>query len=370
MGISRVDTSVFTVPTDLPGGDGTATWDSTTIVVVELTAAEGDRGLGYTYGSAATASFVHDELAATLLGVEAAEPRRMWARMVAQVRNAGRQGVAAAAISAVDMALWDLDARRLGLPLFRRLGAARDAVNVYGSGGLTAYTAEQVVDQLLGWVESGTARVKMKIAKDRGRDPDEDLRRVAAVRRAIGGGPELFVDANGGYTTKQAVRMADRMAEHGVTYFEEPVSSDQLRELATIRTMIPMDVAAGEYGYDPWYFQAMLDARAVDILQADATRSLGVTGWLIAADLAYARGLPFSAHCAPAAHAHLGCAAPAIAHIEYFHDHARLEGMLFEGVPRPFKGSLVPDPSAPGLGLSLKRADADAYLTSARATEA
>jgi L-alanine-DL-glutamate epimerase-like enolase superfamily enzyme len=185
--------------------------------------------------------------------------------------------------------------------------------------------------------------------------------RVQAARQAIGPDAELFVDANGAYDAKQAIRLAERFAEQGVTYFEEPVSSDQLGQLALVRQRVPMAVAAGEYGYDPWYFRAMLQAGAVDILQADVTRCLGITGWLEAAALADGFAIPFSAHCAPSLHAQVGCAAPRLAHVEYFHDHARIEQMLFDGAPRPAGGCLQPDPTRPGLGLALRRADAERY---------
>lgn len=366
MQVTRLTTKVFGVPTDLPGGDGTATWDSTTMVLVELETPSGHRGLGYTYGAAAAADVVHETLADTVLGADVDDVRAIWAAMVASVRNAGRQGIAATAISAVDAALWDLRARLAGQALFVHLGASRREAPIYGSGGLTTYTEAQLVRQLAGWVEQGIPRVKMKIGKDRGRSAGEDLERVAAARNAIGEAPELFVDANGAYTAKQAVELAGRFRDQGVSYFEEPVSSDQLDALSLIRRMVPMDVAAGEYGYDPWYFRSMLAAGAVDILQADATRCLGVTGWMMVADLAYAAGIPFSAHCGPALHAHLGCAAAQLSHIEYFHDHARLEGLLFEGSLSPAGGALAPDPASPGLGLELKKQDARAYLVEER----
>lgn len=352
--IRSITASAYRVPTDLPGGDGTAMWDATTMVLVEAEADSGERGLGYTYGAAAAAACVADLLAPAAVGTPADHVRAAWSAMVAQVRNAGRPGVAATAISAVDVALWDLKARCAGQPLFAHLGGARDSVPLYGSGGLTTYTDEQLCGQLCGWVEQGIPRVKMKIGTDWGRSEDADLRRVAAARAAIGPGAELFVDANGAYTAKQAIRLAERFAEHGVTYFEEPVSSDQVDQLALIRRRIDQAVAAGEYAYDPWAIRRLLEAGAVDIVQADATRCLGVTGFLMAADLAYGAGTPFSAHCGPAVHAHLGCAVPQIAHIEYFHDHARLEGMLFDGCLEPAGGRLRPDPARPGLGLALR----------------
>src|ERR671939_151301 len=196
--------------------------------------------------------------------------------MVKAIRNLGRPGICSMAIAAVDVALWDLKAHLLDLPLVTLLGAVREGVPIYGSGGFTSYPAEQLQEQLGGWVAEGIPRVKMKI----GHNPPDDLDRVQAAREAIGPDAELFVDANGAYSVKQAIHLAERFAEQGVSYFEEPVSSDQLEDLAFVRQHVPMAVAAGEYGYDPWYFRDMLRTDAVDILQADANRCLGITGWL------------------------------------------------------------------------------------------
>jgi L-alanine-DL-glutamate epimerase-like enolase superfamily enzyme len=331
-------------------------------VVVEALADSGQAGLGYTYSSTAAAEFVSEKLQAAVRGVDAEAVGEAWSRMVAQSRNAGRPGIAACAISAVDIALWDLKARLLDLPLYRLLGTYRDGVPIYGSGGFTTYSKQQLQDQLRGWVEQGIPRVKMKLGADWGARGDEDVERVSWAREAIGPKAELFVDANGAYQPKQAVAMAHRFREAGnVCYFEEPVTSDQPEQLAFVRAHAPMDIAAGEYGYDPWYFRGLVAAGAVDVLQADVTRCLGVTGWLQVASLAHAFALPFSGHTAPSVHAHCGCAAPRLAHLEYFHDHVRVEGMLFEGVLQPEGGRLRPDPERPGLGLRLRAAEAAAY---------
>ena len=356
--IAELETSVYRIPTDRPEADGTMRWDATTLVLVEATAESGQRGLGFSYCASAAAGVVREQLAPVVRGCSSDEVRAVWARMIAAVRNIGRPGVAATAISAVDIALWDLKARLADVSLFRLLGVRRSSVPVYGSGGFTSYTDQELTDQLAGWVEAGIPRVKMKIGTDWGSRPDTDVRRVRRAREAIGARAELFVDANGAYTAKQAIVLAQRFAECGVSYFEEPVSSDHLDQLAYVRQHVPMAVAAGEYGFDPWYFDRMLRAGAVDILQADVTRCLGVTGWLQAADLAYAAATPFSAHTAPSIHAHVGCAAPAIAHVEYFHDHARIEQMLFDGAAQPADGCLRPDATRPGLGLQLKHAEA------------
>jgi L-alanine-DL-glutamate epimerase-like enolase superfamily enzyme len=275
------------------------------------------------------------------------------------IRNLGRPGIASMAIAAVDTALWDLKARLLNLPLVTLLGAVRDSIPIYGSGGFTSYSLEQLQEQLGGWADQGIRMVKMKI----GRNPAADVERVRRAREAIGREVELFVDANGAYTRKQALAFAEAFAAFGVTWFEEPVSSDDLEGLRLLRDRAPagMAIAAGEYGYDLPYFQRMLDAGAVDVLQPDATRCAGITEFLRVGALCAAQSLPLSAHTAPTLHAHLCCALDQAIHVEYFYDYARIEHMLFDGALTPLDGALQPDRSRPGLGLELRRADAERY---------
>lgn len=361
MKIAEIKAQAYTIPTETPEADGTIAWESTTLVLVEAVAPDGTTGLGYSYAAPAAAVLVRNLLAKQVVGADVMAVGAAWEKMVNAVRNAGRPGIAAHAISAVDTALWDLKARVLDLPLFHLLPAHRTRVPVYGSGGFTSYSVAKVAEQLAGWVAQGIPRVKMKIGKGWGRHEAEDVARVRAARAAIGPEATLMVDANGAYTSKQAVRMGQAFAEYDVSYFEEPVSSDHLRQLAFVRKRVPQAVAAGEYGYDPWYLRDMLQAGAVDILQADVTRCLGISGWLMAADLAYGFDVPFSAHTAPSLHVQVGCAAPQLAHVEYFYDHARIEQLLFDGAPQPKAGLLKPDPARPGLGLALKRPDAEKW---------
>jgi len=355
MKITHLDVSAYRIPTDQHEQDGTYDWDATTVVLVEPVAEDGLRGLGYSYADEATARLVQATLAPVVCGRDVQDTGGSWAAMVAAIRNLGRPGIAAMAIAAVDIALWDLKARALGLPLYKLLGPYREAIPIYGSGGFTSYSEAALIAQLAGWAEAGIPRVKMKI----GRDPAADRARVRAVRRALGPEIALFVDANGAYDATTALRQAAHFSEADVSWFEEPVSSDDLAGLRRIREHTSLiDVAAGEYGYDRFYFRRMLEAGAVDVLQADVTRCAGVTGWLQAAALAHAFAVPFSAHCAPELHAHVACAAPEFRHAEYFPDHVRIAGLLFDGVPQPKDGYLAPDPSRPGLGLTLKRRDA------------
>jgi L-alanine-DL-glutamate epimerase-like enolase superfamily enzyme len=358
--VDELEATAYTVPTDAPEGDGTLRWDATTIVIAHAHA--GDRtGLGYTYADASAAGVIAGTLREVVLGSDAAAPRSAWAAMVRAVRNIGRPGIAGSALSAVDVALWDLHARLLDAPLCWVLGAPSTGVPVYGSGGFTTYSPERLQEQLGGWVAQGIPRVKMKI----GAEPAKDPERVRIAREAIGPGTELLVDANGAYGHKQALEMADRLKrESDVRWFEEPVSSEDLTGLRLLRDRAPagMSIAAGEYGYDAAYFQQMLAAEAVDVLQADITRCGGVTELLRAGALCEARSMPFSCHCGPAIHVHAAAAIENLLHVEYFHDHVRIEQLLFDGLPELRDGALWPDPERPGIGLELKRGDAERFL--------
>lgn len=357
--IDAVSAAAFEVPTDLPESDGTLTWTSTVLIVVTV-AAGGRRGIGYTYAGPATARIVDDALAAVVTGRDALAPAGTWAAMQVAVRNLGRTGVVACAISAVDIALWDLYARLVDTPLSLALGGIHEQVPVYGSGGFTSYDDRTLAAQLSGWVEAGIPRVKMKV----GRDRDADPRRVRVALDAIGDDADLFVDANGAYGRKDALWWADHYGVLGIGWFEEPVSSDDLEGLRLLRDRGPegLDIAAGEYGYDLVYFRRMLDAGAVDCLQADVTRCLGYTGLLRVAALCDAHGLELSLHCAPQAGAHGAAAVWHLRHLEYFHDHVRIEALAFDGVLGPERGGMLrPDRTRAGHGLELRTADLERF---------
>jgi len=353
--VETVSVAAYRIPTATPESDGTFEWNATTLVAVHATGG-GKRGFGYTYADPATAKLI-ETLAERVRGKSALDIDRIWADLIYGVRNLGRRGIAAMAISAIDAALWDLKAKLFGVALVDLLGSVRESAPVYGSGGFTSYSINELQEQLGGWAAQGIPRVKMKI----GRDADADRERVRAARAAIGDGCQLFVDANGAYTVKQAISQAEDFAKSGVAWFEEPVSSDNLAGLRFIRERVPMDVAAGEYGYELQYFDEMIAAGAVDVLQADATRCCGITGFIKASALCESRSIPLSAHCAPSLHAHLGCALLPLRHLEYFFDHARIESMLFDGVLTPRDGALHPDRSRPGIGVELKEGDAERF---------
>lgn len=356
--IERVDVAAYRIPTDAPESDGTCAWTSTTLVLVELHGG-GRVGLGYTYAAAAAGQVIAELLAPVVTGTDPFAHAATWADLWRAVRNQGAPGICAAAISAVDVALWDLAAKHAGRSLVEVLGGAGRAVPAYGSGGFTSYDDDQLRRQLAGWVAAGLRRVKIKV----GRDPADDPRRVAVARRTLGPDVALFVDANGALRPPAALDLALRFAAQGVLWFEEPVSSDDPAGLRLVRQRAPagMQIAAGEYAYTPFEFRRLLEADAVDVLQADLTRCGGITGFLRAAALCAAWSRPLSAHCAPALHAPACAALPEVVHLEYFHDHVRIEDALFEGTPALVGGALLPDRSRPGLGLEFRRADAARY---------
>jgi L-alanine-DL-glutamate epimerase-like enolase superfamily enzyme len=354
--ITDIGAAAYTIPTESPEADGTLSWSATTLVLVRI-GAGGQTGLGYSYADRSAVTLIADRLAPRLRGQDATAIPALWETMVRAVRNLGASGIAAMAISAVDNALWDLKARLFGRPLLQLLGAARTQVPVYGSGGFTSYDVPTLQRQLQGWAAQGITRFKMKVGRD------DDRERVAQARAAIGARTELFVDANGAYAPAQALAMADAFAASGVTWFEEPVPAWDHRGLAEVRRGAPhgMEISAGEYGWSPRQLKRLLDDRAVDVLQADATRCLGISGFLQAGALCGSAGVPLSSHCAPALHVHVACALPAVRHIEYFHDHVRIERQLFAGVPALTDGCLAPAPDAPGLGLEFKQSDAERF---------
>lgn len=365
--VAALDVHAFRIPVDGPGGvesDGTLEWDATTIVVVEAHG-EGKTGLGYTYGHEAAALLADERLRPAVEGADALDVAAVWQRLAAGLRNVGRPGIGFSALAAVDVALWDLKAKLLGIPLVTALDAYRERAPIYGSGGFCNYEPARLAAQLGGWVEQGIPRVKLKTSRRPGDDPE----RLRTAREAIGDSTELYVDANGALSRTQALDWAERFrSEWGVSWFEEPVSSADAAGLRLLRDRGPagLDVAAGKYGFVLEDFAGIVDC--VDCLQVDVTRCGGITPLRAIAGLAEAHGLDVSAHGAPQVSAHAFCAVRRLRHLEYFHDHVRVERLVFDGVLEPTAdGMLAPDRSRPGLGLELRHGDVERFRVYGRA---
>ncbi len=350
--IDDVLTAVYTFPTPSPESDGTLTWDSTTAVTVTVNA-DGVSGLGWTYSSPAVADIVKGKLADVIHGQDAFDIPGCWEAMIQACRNLGRPGLVSAAVAAVDIALWDLKAKLLQVALHRLFGRVRHTVPVYGSGGFTSMSDDDLRAQVDGWLAAGCTSVKIKVGESWGTALARDLHRTGLLREMVGPEVDIMVDANGGYTPGQAVRMGSAYDDLGVVWFEEPVSSDDLGGLARLRSQLACDVAAGEYADSTLYVQKMLSAGAVDCIQVDVTRCAGYTEWLRCAAIAASWGLQISAHCAPSLHAPVAAAVPNLRHVEWFADHVRLEPLLVEGLPKVDGGSMHLN-EAPGHGMVLR----------------
>lgn len=359
--IEKLDVSAYTIPTDRSESDGTLAWDSTTLVLVRLSAG-GKTGNGYTYSAPAAARLIEGQLKPWVCGAEALDVPRIHEVMLRELRNLGVTGIAAMAVSAVDNALWDLKARLLETPLNCLLGVVRDSVPVYGSGGFTSYSEAELRGQLYGWAAEGIRWVKMKVGREPARDPE----RVRAAREAVGPNTGLFVDANSAYDRKQALGFMHRFAdESDVRWMEQPLAPEDHDGMRFLRKSGPpcMELTDGEYAWRPTDIRTMIEADTVDVVMADITRCGGVSAFMKIGALCEAWRLPLSSHCAPLLHLHPACALPAFRHAEYFHDHVRIEHMLFEGMPSLSDGALRPDPAAPGFGFVFKESDAQHYRT-------
>lgn len=360
--VRSVTAAAYRVPAPALESDGTLDWDGTTAVVVHVDCAD-VRGVGWTYADATCADLAQGLLADAITGLDVRAPVACWHAMQQRVRNLGRPGLVSCALSAVDIAVWDAAAQLAGMPLSMLLGQVHEDVAVYGSGGFTSYDEAQLTEQLQRWVHrQRIPRVKIKIGEAWGGRQQRDLDRIAQARDVIGPDAELYVDANGAYSVGQAVRVGLRMAEHDVTWFEEPVSSDDLDGLHHVRAAVTPDVTAGEYGYDLPYFARMIGADAVDCMQVDVTRCGGYTDWLRVAAVAAAHNLEVSAHCAPNVTVPVALATPNLRHLEWFADHERLEPILFDGTVEPVDGRVGARPDVTGHGLSLNEARAAEHL--------
>ncbi len=360
MKITSGKITVYQVPTGQQPheSDGTATWDHTGVVVVELSAG-GKSGIGFSYTDPAASAIAKDLVSKDVIGKSAFDIPHIHSALDIRTRNTGRPGLVSTAISAIDICLWDLKAKLLGVSTIQLLGQMRTSIAAYGSGGFTSYSEAQLIQQMTCWAAEGLRSVKMKI----GRHPEQDVPRAAAVVKALAGRAQLYVDANGAYTRKQALYKAEQFGDLGVVWFEEPVSSDDRLGLHLLVERAPavMDIAAGEYSYTLDDARLLIEAQAVDVMQADVTRCGGVTNFLKIADVCESYHLPLSAHTSPSIHATLCCAAVPAVNVEYFFDHVRIEQMFFDGAVQAKDGNLQPDQSQPGFGLRLKQADTDRY---------
>lgn len=319
------------------------------LVTCEVETGEGATGFGLTYtvghGGSALHATLRDEIGPELLGHEVRSPAASWRELWRRLHWVGRGGVAAAAIAASDLALWDACARARGLPLYEHIGAHRDAVPAYGSGVDLGYSLDELLDEVRGHRSAGFDAVKIKV----GLSAAEDVERVRAVREEVGDGCRLMVDANLAWTLGEAAQRVRTLEPYGVAWLEEPLAVEDVEGHAALQRSTSVPLAAGESLFSVWEFAAYLRAGAIRVAQPDVAR-LGVTGWLEVAALADAFHVPLAPHFVPDVHVHLACAVPNAVYVEHL---AWLEPLLTSrlelehGTARPSSG--------PGHGVVLDR---------------
>ena len=310
-------------------------------------------GLGYGDGGRAAQLLIHDALKPLLIGQDPHFSEKLWDDMFWRLRGIGRKGLAFGAISAVDTALWDLKAKAFDVPLYKLLGAYTDSVPIYGSGGWTHFSLDELVAEQVGYVERGMKSVKLKVGKDFGQSEQEDIERLAAVRAAVGDEVEILIDANNGYYAKQAIRLARAFEPYRVGWFEEPVLADDIEGLASIARAIDIPVATGEHEYSKFGFRELIARGGADIVQPDVGRVGGVTEWMKVAQLAHAFNLPVAPHAFQLIHLHVACATPNLRIVEYLGTSEEFDRLVFTEFPEPVDGMWSPYPDKPGLGLAL-----------------
>ena len=356
MKITDITTTELFYPLAKPWQDGTTPPPGLSgrgQLFVHIHTDEGVEGLGIGQASPGVRQVVETGLKGVLIGQDPFHIERLWNDMFWQVRAYGRKGVAFCALSAVDIGLWDVKAKALGLPLYKLLGPYTESAPIYGSGGWTNLDPEDLVAEMMGYVEPGMNRVKMKVGKDFGRSEREDIQRLAAVRKAVGDDVAVYIDANNGYYPKQAIYMAREFEQFQVGWFEEPTLADDIPGLAEIRRAIDIPVASGEHEYTKYGFRELIAGGGVDIAQPDVGRVGGVTEWMKAAHLAHAFNLPVAPHAVQLVHLHVCCATPNLKVVEYLVGAERVDQVWYTEFPEPKDGMWSPYPDRPGLGLEL-----------------
>ena len=348
MRITEVRSRLFRIPPHRPIHDAIQQFESMELVTVEIRTESGMEGLGFTYtigrGGRSVLALLQGEMLSMLPGEDALRHERIWQKLWQELHWVGRSGIFSLALSAVDIALWDLKARALGVPLARLLGGSREKLPAYNTdGGWLNHSLDELVAEAVSQVEAGFHGVKLKVGKELLK---EDVDRIAAVRERVGDKVPIMVDANMRFTVEEAIRRGRAYEELGVFWFEEPIEADDIGSHAKLQEQLSVPVAVGESLYNRFAFTEYVRQAGARILQPDAGRVGGVTEWLRVAALAHSHGMVVAPHFLMELHVHLAAAVPNAIFVEYipFLDRFVLEPL------RPREGYLhVPD--RPGHGI-------------------
>ena len=353
--IRSVDVHLVSVP--VKGGltDATRKVEEIGFLIVRIHTTQGQEGLGVTYhevGGEATRELIMRNMVHKLIDRDPFETEALWWEFFHYLRGVGRKGLMYCALSAVDIALWDLKGKILNLPLYRLLGGNKTQVPVYASGGWTSYDDDQLIDEMLTISQRGFSALKFKVGVEGGSNINRDVVRVRKVREAVGPDIKILVDANNCFDAATAVQLANRIRDYDITLFEEPVFADDIPGLARFRRGTDIPLATGEHEYTKFGIRDLLLHEAADIVQADGARAGGYTEMLKIAALTQAWNVKFAPHAMEHIHLNLMAALPNGFMLERLLMFEELTHHVFKHAPKPINGFMeVPD--LPGLGLSL-----------------
>ena len=353
--IADVHVHLVSAPVRAGFADSTRKVESVGYTVVRVLTDQGLEGVGLTYhevGGEATRALICHDIAPRLRRRDPFETEALWNEFFAYLRGVGRKGLTFCAYSAIDIALWDLKGKILGMPLHRLFGGNRREVPVYASGGWTSFSDEQLVADSKAKVEAGYGVIKIKAGVEGGRNPRRDVRRVCMVREAIGPEVSLIIDANNCWDAATAIQFANNVREYDIMALEEPVFADDIPGLRRFRRGTDIPLATGEHEYTRYGVRDLVLAEAADIVQADGTRVGGITEMLKIGAITQAWNLKFAPHAMEHMHMHLVAALPNALFVERLDIFEGITASVFRGAPVPSRGMLdVPD--RPGLGLNL-----------------
>jgi L-alanine-DL-glutamate epimerase-like enolase superfamily enzyme len=353
MKIAAFETGIVLLPNDEPlAGFSENPNGKNPIVWLKLRTEDGIEGLGVTYfGGALTRTLRHavDELCGLIVGDDPVRVEAVAAKLRDAAGSSGPAGILTMAMSAIDVALWDIKGKAFGLPLWKLLGGGRDRIRTYASGALRrGLKLEEAVTAAGRLREKGYRQTKMQLGLPGATSPGREVEQARLIREACGPDMDLMCDINQRWRAEQAVDIGKRVEDAGVGLFwlEDVTTHDDYAGLARVADALATPVAGGEYLWGSVPFRHMMEARSVDIPMIDQVRSGGITNWLKIAGLAEAFNLPVVSHGVPEIHVHLVGAVPNGLTVEYM---PRLFP-LWKAVPQPVDGDLLM-PSMPGLGL-------------------
>lgn len=353
--IKKIDVHLVSNPISAGYTDATRKVEMIGYTVVRITTDQGLEGIGVTYhevGGEATRELILRNMAPKLMDRDPLENEAIWQEFFHYLRGVGRKGLMYGALSAIDIALWDLKGKIVDLPLYRLLGGNRTKIPVYASGGWTSFSDDQLVDEMKGMVAQGYKMVKFKVGVEGGTNIRRDVERVRKVREALGPNIELLVDANNCFDAATGVQLANRIREYDIFLFEEPVFADDIPGLARFKRGTDIPLGTGEHEYTKFGVRDLLMHDAVDIVQVDGARVGGYTELLKTAALTQAWNVRFAPHAMENIHLNLAGAVPNLLFLERLMMFEDITAKTFKNAPVPVNGFMeIPD--LPGLGLSL-----------------